>query len=140
MRAKGESKPVDSPGESGEQSGRAFAPLARVPAHRAVFSRFRGGNALNRVSVRLASKRPFFGPFRGLIRGRFDLRSAQGGMRCLMRFSMRAKAHRVTFCHRPFEWPFFRVSGVERRSPGFPFGWRRNPPKRGVSGPYPWAL
>ena len=24
---------------------------------------------------------------------------------------MRAKAHLVTICHRPFEWPFFRVLG-----------------------------
>ena len=49
---------------------------------------------------------------------------------------MRAKAHLVTICHRPFEWPFFRVSGVERRIDGFSFGWRRNAPKRAVLGPY----
>ena len=53
--------------------------------------------------------------------------------------SMRAKAHLVTICHRPFGWPFFRVLEGERRLNVFSFGWRRNGPKRAVSGPYPWV-
>ena len=52
---------------------------------------------------------------------------------------MRAKAHLVTICHRPWEWPFFRVFGGPRRIDGFPFGWRRNTPKWAVFGPYPCA-
>lgn len=61
--------------------------------------------------------------------------SVMSGMRCLMR----AKAHLVTICHRPWEWPFFRVFGGPRRFDGFPFDWRRKAPKRAVLGPYPWA-
>ena len=59
-------------------------------------------------------------------------------MRCLMRANVR-EAHLVTICHRPWEWPFFRVFEGERRIDGFPFGWSRNPPKSAVFGPYPWA-
>ena len=49
------------------------------------------------------------------------------------------KAHLVTICHRLREWPFFRVFGAQRRIDGFPFGWRRNPPKRAVFWPYRMA-
>lgn len=55
------------------------------------------------------------------------------------RVPMRAKAHLVTICHRPWEWPFFRVFGGPRRIDGFPFGWRRNAPKSAVFGPYRMA-
>ena len=44
------------------------------------------------------------------------------------------KAHLVTICHRPWEWPFFRVFEGKRRIDGFPFGWSRNPPKKGRFG------
>lgn len=45
------------------------------------------------------------------------------------------KAHLVTICHRLREWPFFRVLEGERRLDGFPFGWRRDAPKRAFFGP-----
>ena len=45
------------------------------------------------------------------------------------------KAHLVTFCHRLWECPFFRVFEGEMHFIGFPFGWRRDAPKRAFFGP-----
>ena len=44
------------------------------------------------------------------------------------------KARLVTICHRLREWPFFLVLEGERRFDGFPFGWRRDAPKRAFFG------
>lgn len=81
MRANEASKPIDSPGESGEQSWRGgFVPLARVPSQVPFFSRFRGGKTFPRVSVRLASKRPFLGRFGALSDGASrDVIARKGG-------------------------------------------------------------